>query len=286
MSFSAVCNRAGVILRGVGLGTYSTGVVAGGAALCWVVIGLAFVALGGGADGDVFGDGAFSVKHRKAGGTDGLLGHLPNEGDDHGGSLFTLAAFRAGEPSWCLTHFEGGVVGVNFCSNGFRGGGGGDTVDNEAGPSLAYPRRGDGEFMEGLLKDGQVWFVDGAQELRRNCKNVVVGGSDVCQDKGWVLDVGMGGDGLVDCLKCPVDSLLAVIGCDCEAEDYEPVYRRIRLQEDRLLPGLLLTPDLSEFHRLLLCYLCTGWCRGRDALLGGGWFRVLLGWCRSAPGGY
>ena len=30
--------------------------------------------------------------------------------------------------------------------------------------------------MEGLLKDGQVWFVDGAQELRRNRKNEVVGG--------------------------------------------------------------------------------------------------------------
>jgi len=104
VSCSAVRNHAGVILRGVGLGTYSTGVVAGGAALYWVAIGLAFVALGGVAEGDVFGDGAFSIKHRKAGGTEGLLGHLPNEGDDHGGSLFTLVAFRAGEPLWCLTH--------------------------------------------------------------------------------------------------------------------------------------------------------------------------------------
>ena len=99
MSCSAVCNRVGVILHGVGLGTYSTCVVAGGTALCWVAIGLAFVALGGGAEGDVFGNSAFSVKHRVAGSTEGLLGHLPNEGDDHGGSLFTLAAFRAGEPS-------------------------------------------------------------------------------------------------------------------------------------------------------------------------------------------
>jgi len=114
--------------------------------------------------GDVFRDGAFSVKHREAGGTEGLLGHLPNEGDDHKGSLFTLAAFRAGEPSWCLAHLEGRVVGLDFCSNSFGGGGGGDAVDDEAGSSLAYPRRGDGEFMEGLLKDGQVWFVDGAQE--------------------------------------------------------------------------------------------------------------------------
>jgi len=110
VSCSAVCNRAGVILHGVWLGTYSAGVVAGGAVLCWVAIGLAFVALGGGAKGDVFGDGEFSVKHRKAGGTEGLLGHLPNEGDNHGGSLFTLVAFRAGEPSLCLTHSEGGVV--------------------------------------------------------------------------------------------------------------------------------------------------------------------------------
>ena len=107
MSCSAVCNRAGVILHGVWLGTYSAGVVAGGAVLCWVAIGLAFVALGGGAKGDVFGDGAFSVKHREAGGTEELLGHLPNEGDNHGGSLFTLAAFRAGESSLCLTHSEG-----------------------------------------------------------------------------------------------------------------------------------------------------------------------------------
>jgi len=280
VSCSAVCNRIRVILCGVGLGAYSTGVVAGGAALCWVAIGLAFVALGRGAEGDVFGDGAFSVKHREAGGTEGLLGHLPNEGDDHGGSLFTLAAFRAGEPSWCLTHSEGWVVGLDFCSDGFVDGGGGDAVDDEAGPSLAYPRRGDREFVQGLLKDGQVWFIDGVQELRRNRKNEVIGGSDVCQDKGWVLDVGVGGNGLVDCLECPISSLLAVIGCGCEAEYYELVCRRVRLREDHLLPGLHLTPDLREFHRLLLCYLCVCWCRGWDGLLGGGWFRALLGWCR------
>ena len=101
-----------------------------------------------------------------------------------------------------------------------------------------------------------------------------------------MLDVGMGGDGLVNCLKCLVGSLLAVVGRGCEAEDYEPVRRRVRLWKDRLLPGLLLTPDLHEFHRLLLCYLCIGWCRGQDGLLGGGWFRVLLGWCQHGPGGY
>jgi len=140
VSCSAVCNHVGVILRGVGLGTYSTGVVAGDAALYWVAIGLAFVALGEGAEGDVFGDGAFSVKHHEAGSTEGLLSHLPNEGDDHGGSLFTLVVFRAGEPSWYLTHLEGGVVGLHFSLNTFRGGGGEDAIDNEAGPSLAYPR--------------------------------------------------------------------------------------------------------------------------------------------------
>ena len=95
-----------------------------------------------------------------------------------------MVAFRAGEPSWCLTHSEGAVVGLNFCSNGFGSGSGGDAVDDELGPSLAYPRQGDGEFMEGLHKDGEVWFVDGAQELRCNCKNEVVSGSDICQDKG------------------------------------------------------------------------------------------------------
>ena len=139
MSCSAVCNRAGVILCGVGLGAYSRGVVAGRAALCWVPVGLALVALGRGADGDVFGDGAFSVKHREAGVTERLLGHLPDEGDDHGGSLFALAAFRAGEPAWCLNHLEGGVVGFDFGSDGFGGGAGRNAVDDETSPSLANP---------------------------------------------------------------------------------------------------------------------------------------------------
>jgi len=140
--------------------------------------------------------------------------------------------------------------------------------------------------MEGLLEYGQVWFVDGAQELRRDRKNKVVGGSDVCQDKGWVLDVDVGGNGLVNCLNSPVGSILAVVGCGCEAEDYEPVRRWVRLREYRLLAGLLLTPDLCEFHRLLLYYLCVGLCRGWNGLLGGGWFRSLLGWCQRVPRGY
>jgi len=107
VSCSAVRDRAWVVLLGVGLGAHGAGVVAGSAALCRVPKGLAFVALGGGAECDVFGDGAFSVEHREAGSTKGLLGHLPDKGDDHGGSLLTLAAFRAGEPSWCLSPLGG-----------------------------------------------------------------------------------------------------------------------------------------------------------------------------------
>jgi len=136
VSRSAIRDRVWVILCGVGLGGHGAGVVAGGAALCWVPYGLAFVALGGGAEGDIFGDGAFLVEHREAVSTEGLLGHLPNKGDDHGGSLLALAAFRAGEPSWCLSHSEGRVVGLDFCADGFGGGGGGDAVDDQAGPSL------------------------------------------------------------------------------------------------------------------------------------------------------
>ena len=100
----AVSDRARVVFGGVWLGTDSTGVVAGGAALGGVSERLAFVAACGGAERDVFGDGAFSVKHGEAGGTERLLGHFTDEGDDHGGSLLALTAVRAGEPSWCLTH--------------------------------------------------------------------------------------------------------------------------------------------------------------------------------------
>ena len=73
MFCSAIRDRVWVILRGVGLGAYGAGVVAGSAVLCWVSKGLAFVALGGGAEGDVFGDGAFSVEHREAGSTRDFL---------------------------------------------------------------------------------------------------------------------------------------------------------------------------------------------------------------------
>jgi len=49
---------------------HSAGVVACGAALCWVPKGLAFVALGGGAKGDVFGNRVFAVELGDAGGTE------------------------------------------------------------------------------------------------------------------------------------------------------------------------------------------------------------------------
>jgi len=94
----------------VGWGSaHSAGVVAGGAALRRVPKGLAFVALGGRAEGDVFGNSAFAVEHGEAGGTERLHRHLTYKGDDHGGGLFTLAAFRAGEPMRCLAHSEGRV---------------------------------------------------------------------------------------------------------------------------------------------------------------------------------
>ena len=106
---SAVRYRAQMILGGVGLCTHSAGVVAGSTALCRVPKGMVFVALGGGAEGDVFGNRAFAVKHGKAGGTERLLRHLTYKGDDHGEDLFTLAVFRAGEPTRCLAHSEGRV---------------------------------------------------------------------------------------------------------------------------------------------------------------------------------
>jgi len=105
----AVRYRTWMILGGVGLCTHSAGVVAGGAALCQVPKGLAFVALGGGAKGDVFGNSVFAVEHGVAGGTERLLRHLTYKGDDHGGGLFPLAALRAGEPTRCLAHSEGRV---------------------------------------------------------------------------------------------------------------------------------------------------------------------------------
>jgi len=98
-----------MILGGVGLCTHSAGVVAGGAALRRLPEGLVFVALCGRAEGDVFGNSAFAVEHCKAGGTERLLRHLTYKGDDHGGGLFTLAAFRAGESTQCLAHSEGQV---------------------------------------------------------------------------------------------------------------------------------------------------------------------------------
>jgi len=55
--------------------------------------------------------------------------------------------------------------------------------------------------------------------LRRNREDKIVGGSNICQDEGWVDNVGMGSDGLVGHLECAVCGLFAVIGCGCDAED-------------------------------------------------------------------
>jgi len=106
---SAVRYRTRMILGVVGLCTHSTGVVAGGAALRQVPKGLAFVALGGRGVGDIFSNSSFAVEHGEAGGTERLLRHLTYKGDDHGGGLFTLVAFRAGEPTRRLAHSEGRV---------------------------------------------------------------------------------------------------------------------------------------------------------------------------------
>jgi len=95
----------------------------------------------------------------------------------------------------------------------------------------------------------------------------------------------MGGDGLVGHLECAVCGLLAVVGCGCEAEDYQPVSRQVRLWKDRLHPGLLLAPDLRKLTQLFFCYLCVGWCRAWGRLGGGGWLLALLGECRHNPEG-
>ena len=127
--------------------------VAGGAALGKVSICLASVALGGGAEGDILGYGAFAVEHCEAGGTKRLLRHLTYEGDNHRRSLFTLVAFRAGEPMRCLAHSEGGVGGLDFGKGRFGCGCGWDATDDEASPSLADPGRSDGEFVKCIFKD-------------------------------------------------------------------------------------------------------------------------------------
>jgi len=80
----AVANRTGVFTGGVVLGADGTGVTAIGAALGGVPVLLALVALGGGAEGHVFGEVASVVEQSEAGGTKGLLGYFTNEGDDHG----------------------------------------------------------------------------------------------------------------------------------------------------------------------------------------------------------
>ena len=71
---SAICDRAGIVLGCVWLSTDSTGVAVSCTSLCGVTIELAFVASGGGAKGDIFGNHAFAVEQSKAVGTERLLG--------------------------------------------------------------------------------------------------------------------------------------------------------------------------------------------------------------------
>jgi hypothetical protein len=83
VSGSAVSDRAWVVFCWEGNGTDGAGVIVCHAPLRGVPVLLASVASGSGTEGDVFSDVAFSVAHCEAAGTKGLLGHLPNEGDDH-----------------------------------------------------------------------------------------------------------------------------------------------------------------------------------------------------------
>ena len=55
----------------------------------------------------------------EAGSTERLLRHFANKGDDHGRCLFTLATFRAGEPTRCLAHSKGGVRCFDFGTGRF-----------------------------------------------------------------------------------------------------------------------------------------------------------------------
>ena len=80
----AFANRTGVFAGGVVLAADGTNVAVVGAALGGVPILLALVALGGGTKGYIFGEVAFAVEQGEAGGTERLLGHFTDEGDDHG----------------------------------------------------------------------------------------------------------------------------------------------------------------------------------------------------------
>ena len=79
----AVANCTGVFMGGVVQGADGTGVAAGGAALGGVPVLLTLLALGGGAEGYVFGEIVFAVKQSEAAGTNRFLGHFTDEGDDH-----------------------------------------------------------------------------------------------------------------------------------------------------------------------------------------------------------
>jgi len=186
-----------------------------------------------------------------------------------------------------LTHSEGGVGVFDFGSNCFGGGGSGDTVNDKTSPSLADPRGGDWVFVECIFEDGEVGFVACSQVLGCDCEDEVVGGSDVCQDKGWVGDVRVAGDGLVDDLEGTVGGFLSVVWCSRQVKDNQSVCRWVRLRENGLLSALLLALHLCELLWLfLLRYLCVGRVRGRPGFGSGGRRSVGLGGCCHGPGGW
>ena len=141
--------------------------------------------------------------------------------------------------------------------------------------------------MECILKDGEVGFVAYTQMLGRGGESEVVGGCDVRQDKRRVGDIGVVGDCFVDDLKGTVCSLLSLVRYRHQAKDNQSVCCQVWLQQDCLLPGLLLALHLCELLRLLFLYhLCIGGCSTLGGFGGvGGWLWGLLGSCWYGPGG-
>jgi hypothetical protein len=230
VSSFAISDRTGVISGRMVLGADRADVVASGTPLGGVPKLLTFVALRSGAEGDVFGDVALAVEQREACCTERLPCHFTYEGSDHGRGLFTQTAVWAGEPTWCLTHSERGVGGFDFVTDGFGGSSSGDAMDDEAGPSLANPGRGDWVFVERIFENCEVWFIVGTKMLGRDREDEVVCGSDVCQDERWVGDVGVVGNDLVDDLEGAVGSLPAVVWCRCQVKDNQSVRCWVRLR--------------------------------------------------------
>jgi len=136
--------------------------------------------------------------------------------------------------------------------------------------------------VECVFEDRKVGFVADTQVLGRGGEGEVVRGRDVRQDKRGVGDVSVVGNRFVDDLEGAVCSLLSVVRYSHQAKDDQSVCHRVRLREDRLLPGLLLALYLRELLRLLLLrYLCVGRCGAAWGFGGGGRRAGMLCGCRS-----